>query len=43
MINFIFYQNAKIVKFSLLLVSGKKVILLFERCPCFDSDKRCEC
>ena len=31
-------QNAKIVKYSLLFVSGKKEILLYERCACFDSD-----
>ena len=36
-----FHQNAKIVKYSLLFVSGKKAILSFEWCACFDSKKRC--
>ena len=30
-------QNAKKVEYSLLLVSGKKAILSYERCACFDS------
>ena len=31
-------KNAKKVKYSLLFVSRKKAILLYERCACFDSD-----
>ena len=34
-ISFIFYDNAKIVKYSLLFISGKKAILLYERCAYF--------